>query len=82
MPPDGKINIFYCFKTFLIIFIIELPFSLNKTRIGNRMRIRIRAYDVRIRIQEAKNTDLAPFILYWYFIPFSSGTGTAHIKLQ
>jgi hypothetical protein len=33
-----------------MIFIIELPFSLNKTRIGNR----IRAYDVRIQIQEAK----------------------------
>jgi hypothetical protein len=45
---------------------IELPFSLNKARIGNRIRIRIRAYDVRIRIrmQEAKkNTDPAPYIL-------------------
>jgi hypothetical protein len=35
-----------------MIFNIELPFALNKTRIGNG--IRIRAYDIRIRIQEAK----------------------------
>jgi hypothetical protein len=37
-----------------MIFNIELPFSLNKARIGNRIRIQIRAYDIRIRIQEAK----------------------------
>jgi hypothetical protein len=51
-----------------MIFNIQLPFSLNKTRIENRIQIRIRAYDVqiwiRIRIQEAKiNTDPAPYIL-------------------
>jgi hypothetical protein len=44
-----------------MIFNIQLPFSLNKTRIRNW--IRIRAYDVQIWIQEAKkNTDLAPYI--------------------
>jgi hypothetical protein len=42
-------------------------FSLNKPRIGNR----IRAYDVRILIQEAQKTRirLHIFYLYWYFIP-------------
>jgi hypothetical protein len=49
----------YCYITFLrldclMILNIEIPFSLNKTRIGNRIRIRIRAYELRIRIQETK----------------------------
>jgi hypothetical protein len=56
-----------------MIFNIELPFSLNKTRFRNRIRIWIRAYDVRIRIriQEAKKTriSLQIFFLYWYFMP-------------
>jgi hypothetical protein len=46
-----------------MIFNIELPFSLNKNRIGNWIHIWIRAYDVRIRIREAKKTDPAPYIL-------------------
>jgi hypothetical protein len=47
-----------------MIFNIELTFSLNKIRIGNRIQIRIYAYDVRIRIQEVKkNADPAPYIL-------------------
>jgi hypothetical protein len=43
MPPDGNKYFLSCFITFLckcldclMIFNIELPFSLNKTRIGNR----------------------------------------------
>jgi hypothetical protein len=47
-----------------MIFNIELPFSLNKTSIGNRIRIWIRAYDVRIRIQEAKKR----ILLYIFFL--------------
>jgi hypothetical protein len=59
-----------------MIFDIELPFSLNKTKIGNFGS----AYDVRIQIQiqEAKKTRirLHIFLLYWYFIPlFSSDWG-------
>jgi hypothetical protein len=56
----------------LMIFNIELPCSLNKTRIGNWIRIRILAYDVRIRIQEAKNTDPTPYFLSLlkFYTPF------------
>jgi hypothetical protein len=60
-PQIEKLIFFVLFYNFsckcldcLMIFNIELPFSLNKTRIRNRIRIRIRAYDVQIRIQEAK----------------------------
>jgi hypothetical protein len=73
MPPDGKLIFFYCFITFiskcldcLMIFNIELPFSLNKTRIGNQIRIRICAYDERIQIQEPKK--------HWSSSIYSSST--------
>jgi hypothetical protein len=47
----------------------ELPFSSTKTRIGNLIRIQIRAYDVRIRIQEAKkhgSGSIYSFLLIFY----------------
>jgi hypothetical protein len=71
MPQTEKLIFLYCFITFLskcldclMIFDIELPFSLNKTKIGNFGS----AYDVRIQIQiqEAKKTRIRLHIFLLY----------------